>query len=105
MTLDTATPPDQAVLDAFDRDGYVVLRDVITHQWREQAAAAAMRLLASDRTTGRDRSTDGKDGFRGVTAMDETFLPLATNPHVLPTLVALLSTNLHLMSSNLIYMP
>ncbi|MFE4054920.1 phytanoyl-CoA dioxygenase family protein [Streptomyces sp. NPDC059096] len=104
-TLDTACPPDPEVLDAYERDGFVVLRGVITREWREQAAAAAMRLLAGDRTLGRDRSADGKDGFRGIVAMDDAFLPLVTNPKVLPTLVALLSANLHLMSSNLIYMP
>ncbi|MGO4754762.1 phytanoyl-CoA dioxygenase family protein, partial [Streptomyces sp. 2MCAF27] len=104
-TLDMACPPDPEVLDAFERDGCVVLRDVITPEWREQAAAVAMRLLAGDRTLGRDCSVDGKDGFRGIVAMDDTFLPLVTNPMVLPTLVALLSANLHLMSSNLIYMP
>ncbi|MEV6674343.1 phytanoyl-CoA dioxygenase family protein [Streptomyces sp. NPDC051162] len=103
--LDTASPPDPKVLNVFEREGFVVLRDVITHEWREQAAAAARRLLASDRALGRDRSVDGKDGFRGIVAMDDTFLPLVTSPKVLPTLVALLSANLHLMSSNLIYMP
>jgi ectoine hydroxylase-related dioxygenase (phytanoyl-CoA dioxygenase family) len=104
-TLESASPPDPEVLDAFERNGFIVLRDVITPEWREQATAAAMRLLASDRTLGRDRSVDGKDGFRGIVAMDDTFLPLVINPKVLPTLVALLSANLHLMSSNLIYMP
>lgn len=104
-TLESASPPDPEVLDAFERSGFVVLRDVITPEWREQAAAAAMRLLAGDRTPGRDRSVDGKDGFRGIVAMDDTFLPLVTNPKVLPTLVALLSADLHLMSSNLICMP
>jgi ectoine hydroxylase-related dioxygenase (phytanoyl-CoA dioxygenase family) len=104
-TLDAAFPPDPEVLDAFERSGFVVLRDVITPEWRAQATVAAMRLLASDRTPGRDRSADGKDGFRGVVAMDDTFLPLVTNSKVLPTLIALLSANLHLMSSNLIYMP
>ncbi|MFE2579355.1 phytanoyl-CoA dioxygenase family protein [Streptomyces sp. NPDC059378] len=104
-TIDTASPPASKVLDAFERDGFVVLRDVITPEWREQAAAAAMRLVASDRILARDRSVDGKDGFRGIVAMDDVFLPLLTNPKVLPTLVALLSANLQRMSSNLIYMP
>ncbi|MFI0818575.1 phytanoyl-CoA dioxygenase family protein [Streptomyces sp. NPDC021098] len=104
-TLDTASRPDLDVLNAFDREGFVILCDVISREWREQAASAAMRLLADDRTCGRDRSADGKDGFRGIVAMDDTFLPLVANPRVLPTLVALLSPNLHLMSSNLIYMP
>lgn len=104
-TFDTASPPDPEVLNAFEREGYVVLRDAIWPEWREQAASVATRLLADDRTLGRDRSADGKDGFRGIVAMDDTFLPLVTNPKVLPTLVALLSPHLHLMSSNLIYMP
>ncbi|MFE5159047.1 phytanoyl-CoA dioxygenase family protein [Streptomyces sp. NPDC056697] len=104
-TLDTASPPDPEVLNTFERQGFVILRNVISPEWREQAASAATRLLADDRTLGRDRSADGKDGFRGIVAIDDTFLPLVTNLKVLPTLVALLSPNLHLMSSNLIYMP
>ncbi|MDT0318559.1 phytanoyl-CoA dioxygenase family protein [Streptomyces millisiae] len=104
-TLDAASPPEPDTLAAFERDGYVILRDAITPRWREQAAGAAMRLLDSGRTAGRDRSADGKDGFRGIVAMDDTFLPLVANPAVLPTLVALLSTDLHLMSSNLIHLP
>ncbi|MFC5800755.1 phytanoyl-CoA dioxygenase family protein [Streptomyces formicae] len=106
MSPAPADPPDPEVLAAFERDSFVILRDVISPDWREQAAEAATRLLASRRTAGRDRSVDGKDGFRGIVAMDDTFLPLVADPKVLPTVVALLgSTNLYLMSSNLIYMP
>lgn len=105
MTHTFPAPPDPDDLAAFDRDGYLVLRDAISPELREKVAAVSDRLLASDRTAGRDRSTDGKDGFRGVVAMDDTFLPLVANPAVLPTIVGLLSTNVHLMSSNLIYMP
>ncbi|WP_411150537.1 phytanoyl-CoA dioxygenase family protein [Streptomyces sp. A30] len=105
MILDAASPPDQDTLDAFERDGYVVLHDAVAPEWREQAAAAAMRILASDRMRGRDRSVDGKDGFRGIVAMDDTFLPLVANPTVLPVVVALLNPNVYLMSSNLIYLP
>ncbi|MEU1516254.1 phytanoyl-CoA dioxygenase family protein [Streptomyces sp. NPDC005811] len=103
MISDKASPPDPDVLSAFERNGYVVLRDAITPEWREQAAAAATRMIASDRLTGRDRSADGKDGFRGI--LDDTFLPLVANPTVLPVVVALLSTNVYLMSSNLIHLP
>ncbi|MFC4468925.1 phytanoyl-CoA dioxygenase family protein [Streptomyces xiangluensis] len=105
MTLDTASRPDPDILDAFERDGYVVLRDAVAPEWREEAAAAARRLLASDRVLGRDRSVDGKDGFRGIVAMDDTFLPLVAHPTVLAVVVALLSPNVYLMSSNLIYLP
>ncbi|MFG6196892.1 phytanoyl-CoA dioxygenase family protein [Nonomuraea sp. JJY05] len=42
--------------------------------------SAARRLLASTITRGRYRGGDGKDGFRGCIALDETFLPLLVNP-------------------------
>ncbi|MET8623775.1 phytanoyl-CoA dioxygenase family protein [Kitasatospora sp. NPDC004669] len=105
MTSTIPVPPDPDALAAFDRDSYLILRNAISPELRERLAEASLRLLATDRTAGRDRSTDGKDGFRGVVAMDGTFLPLVANPAVLPTVVGLLSPNLHLMSSNLIYMP
>ncbi|MFJ8475731.1 phytanoyl-CoA dioxygenase family protein [Kitasatospora sp. NPDC094011] len=105
MTRTLPAPPDPDDLAAFDRDSYLILRDAISPGQRQQLAAASDRLLATGRTAGRDRSTDGKDGFRGVVAMDDVFLPLVANPAILPTLVGLLSPNLHLMSSNLIYMP
>ncbi|KOU43566.1 phytanoyl-CoA dioxygenase family protein [Streptomyces sp. WM6378] len=97
--------PDPEQVAAFDRDGLLILRGALTPAVRARAAEAAVRLLASDRAAGRDRSADGKDGFRGVVALDDAFLPLVANPAVLPTLVALLSPNIHLLSSNLISMP
>ncbi|MBF9071750.1 phytanoyl-CoA dioxygenase family protein [Streptacidiphilus fuscans] len=105
MTSTIPVPPDPDALAAFDRDSYLILRNAISPELRKRLAEASVRLLATGRTAGRDRSTDGKDGFRGVVAMDDTFLPLVANPAVLPTVVGLLSPNLHLMSSNLIYMP
>ncbi|MBC9718449.1 phytanoyl-CoA dioxygenase family protein [Streptomyces sp. TRM66268-LWL] len=100
------SPADPDVLAAFERDSFVVLRDAITPDVRVAARDAAERLLATDTTTGRDRSADGKDGFRGVIALDDAFLPLLANEQVLRAVIALLaSTNLHLLSSNLIAMP
>ncbi|MFK0179626.1 phytanoyl-CoA dioxygenase family protein [Streptomyces xanthochromogenes] len=103
--MTTPLAPDPEQLAAFDRDGLLILRGALDPAVRDHAAEAAVRLLATDRTTGRDRSADGKDGFRGVVALDDAFLPLVANPAVLPTLVALLSPNIHLLSSNLISMP
>ncbi|MFB7999724.1 phytanoyl-CoA dioxygenase family protein [Streptomyces sp. NPDC056002] len=97
--------PDAEQLAAFDRDGLLILRDALAPEVRDRAAEAAVRLLGTDRTAGRDRSVDGKDGFRGAVTLDDAFLPLLANPAVLPTLVALLSPNIHLLSSNLIAMP
>ncbi|WP_017239000.1 phytanoyl-CoA dioxygenase family protein [Streptomyces sp. SS] len=103
MTTPLAPNPEQ--LATFDRDGLLILRGALAPEVRDRAAEAAVQLLATDRTVGRDRSVDGKDGFRGVIALDDAFLPLVANPAVLPTLVGLLSPNIHLMSSNLIAMP
>jgi ectoine hydroxylase-related dioxygenase (phytanoyl-CoA dioxygenase family) len=94
--------PSPAVVADFERDGFAVLRAAIDDDLRLTLLAAAHRLLASSRTWGRDRGADGKDGFRGVVGIDPAFRPLVANPSVLPTVVALLSPNIHLLSSHLI---
>ncbi|GHD34506.1 hypothetical protein GCM10007147_40230 [Nocardiopsis kunsanensis] len=90
---------------AFEQQGYLILREAVAPQVHTAAREAAEALLTSDRTRGRDRSSDGKDGFRGVVDMDQAFLPLVSVPAVLQTAVALLGANLHLMSSHLIALP
>ncbi|WP_244942868.1 hypothetical protein [Streptomyces inhibens] len=49
----------------------LVLRGALAPEVRDRAGEAALRLVATDRTAGRDRSVDGKDGFRGVVALDD----------------------------------
>ncbi len=98
-------PPEPEVTAAFARDGYVILRDVLNPTLRQRLAEASRALLVSGRSTGRDRGADGKDGFRGCVGLDQAFLPLVANPRVLPTVVALLSPNIHLLSSHLIALP
>ncbi|MFJ2021933.1 phytanoyl-CoA dioxygenase family protein [Streptomyces nodosus] len=104
-TLTPPRQPDPAVLNAFDRDGYAVIRQAIDPALRASLLTAAERLLASDITRGRDRGDDGKDGFRGCLNLDRVFLPLLANPRTLPTVVGLLSPNLHLLSAHLIALP
>ncbi|MEU8954886.1 phytanoyl-CoA dioxygenase family protein [Streptomyces sp. NPDC048518] len=98
-------PPDAATIDAFERDGYAIIRNAITPDLRELLLHAAQKLLASDITRGRDQGGDGKDGFRGCLNLDRAFLPLLANPAVLPTVVSLLSPNIHLLSAHLIALP
>ncbi|GGW04157.1 MULTISPECIES: phytanoyl-CoA dioxygenase family protein [Streptomyces] len=105
-----STPPTPAALDAdtiddFERDGYAIIRDAITPDLRDRLLTAAEKLLASDITQGRDRGGDGKDGFRGCLNLHPAFLPLLANPNVLPTVVHLLSPNIHLLSAHLIALP
>lgn len=97
--------PDADTIDAFERDGYTIIRDAITPGLRDRLLTAAETLLASDMTQGRDRGGDGKDGFRGCLNLDLAFLPLLANPAVLPTVVRLLSPNIHLLSAHLIALP
>ncbi|MEU1193062.1 phytanoyl-CoA dioxygenase family protein [Streptomyces sp. NPDC005859] len=104
-TLTPPRQPDPAILNAFDRDGYAVIRQAIDRTLRASLLNAAERLLAGDITCGRDQGGDGKDGFRGCLNLDRAFLPLLANPRTLPTIVGLLSPNLHLLSAHLIALP
>lgn len=104
-TLLPPVAPDAGIIDAFERDGYAIIRDAITPDLRDRLLTAAEKLLASDITQGRDRGGDGKDGFRGCLNLDRAFLPLLANPAVLPTVVGLLSPNIHLLSAHLIALP
>lgn len=97
--------PEPALIDAFDRDGYAIIRDAYPADLRADLLAAARRLLASDITRGRDRGGDGKDGFRGCIALDDAFVALLANPATLPALITLLSPNIHLLSAHLIALP
>lgn len=97
--------PDWDLLAALDEHGYAIARDAIDPALRERLRAAAERLLDSDETRGRDRGADGKDGFRGCVDLDPAFTAVIANPRILPTVVAALSPNLHLMSSHLIALP
>jgi ectoine hydroxylase-related dioxygenase (phytanoyl-CoA dioxygenase family) len=95
-------PPDPAVVSDFDQHGFTVIRDALDGDLRAALLTSAQHLLASSVTRGRDRGADGKDGFRGTVNLDPAFLPLVANPRVLPAVVALLSPNIHLLSSHLI---
>ncbi|MDT0615202.1 phytanoyl-CoA dioxygenase family protein [Streptomyces lancefieldiae] len=97
--------PDAGILNVFERDGYAVVRNAITPELRDQLLTAAKTLLATNITQGRDRGGDGKDGFRGCLSLDSAFLPLLANPAVLPTVVQLLSPNIHLLSAHIIALP
>ncbi|MFC4512193.1 phytanoyl-CoA dioxygenase family protein [Streptomyces ehimensis] len=106
MTTTTAPRrPEAPVVADFNHNGFTIIRDAISDDLRQQLLRAAKRLLASDITQGRDRGGDGKDGFRGCLALDHDFLPLLANPNTLPTLVELLSFNIHLLSAHLIALP
>jgi len=89
-------------LAAFERDGFVILRDALDARQRNGLRESALRLLESESNLSRTRGVDRKDGFRNLVALDPEFLPLIANARVLPTVIALLSPNLRVLSSQLI---
>lgn len=97
--------PEVEAIDAFERDGFAVIPGALTPEVRSQLLHTAERLLTSDITRGRDRGGDGKDGFRSCLNLDRGFLPLVANLRTLPTIVHLLSPNIHLLSAHLISLP
>jgi ectoine hydroxylase-related dioxygenase (phytanoyl-CoA dioxygenase family) len=97
--------PDRHLIDDFNRQGIAVIRNLIDADQRIALRHACQALLASTETRGRDRGADGKDGFRGCVNLLDAVLPLVANPRILPSIVALLSTNIRLLSSHLIALP
>lgn len=93
--------PDPAVLADFERDGFVVLRDALPADLVEPLRSAAMHLrdAAPVRCSYRGPS---KLGFRSLVSHSPDFLQLVANPRILPTVVALLTPNIRLLSSHLI---
>ena len=87
----------------FDEDGYLIVRGALEPAQVSALVAAGDRLIASDEKL--DRQSDGKnyDGFRNVIARDPAFAALLTHGRTVPLLAQLLSPNLQLHTSHLIY--
>jgi ectoine hydroxylase-related dioxygenase (phytanoyl-CoA dioxygenase family) len=88
----------------FDEQGYLVVRNALSQQQIEQLTAASDRLLASDQVQDRARLSTSYDGFRNVIAHGgEAFERLLTQSRTVPLAAQLLSRNLQLHTSQLIY--
>ena len=88
----------------FERDGFLIVRNVLDRQTIEPLLAASDRLIASERTLGRQFTEDGRyDGFRNCIALDPVYLPLLTHDQTLPRVLQLMSPNIQLHTSHVIY--
>jgi ectoine hydroxylase-related dioxygenase (phytanoyl-CoA dioxygenase family) len=87
----------------FQTDGFLIVRNVLDKPTIDRLIAAGDRLIASDIQENRQKNNDGYDSFRNVVAMDDAFVPLITQPKILPLVVQLMSPNLALLTSHLIY--
>lgn len=88
----------------FEQHGYLIVPNALTSDQVARLIAASDRLIASDERRGRQTLDNGRyDSFRNVVARDPAFLELLTHPATAPLVVQLLSPNIQLHTSHLIY--
>lgn len=98
------TPIPQEQIRQFDEQGYLVVRNVLDPETISGLVETSDRLIDSDLETNRQSNPTGLyDGFRNSVTLDDAYIPLMTNPKILPLVVHLLGSNLQLMTSHLIY--
>jgi ectoine hydroxylase-related dioxygenase (phytanoyl-CoA dioxygenase family) len=89
---------------AFDRDGFLVLRDVI------EPALIARLVAAADRLSSAGIDTEGLSErrhwqMRSCLPTDPAFLELVAHPNILPIVAGILGWDIHLLTSHLIVRP
>ncbi len=102
--LQSHTHPTEDQLATFSRDGFLVVRDAIPGELVERLLEASDRLMEAD--PGFDREDHDEFGIRGQPEpmlYDDAFLDLLAPPGVLPLVVAILSANVFVVGSELIY--
>ncbi|HTL52121.1 MAG TPA: phytanoyl-CoA dioxygenase family protein [Planctomycetota bacterium] len=89
----------------FDEDGFLIVKGALNAEEIGRLIEAGDRLVATECTENRcDYETAAKtDGFRNCIAMDDAFIPLLCHGKTVPLIVQLLSHNIQLATSHLIY--
>ena len=83
----------------FDDNGYLVVREALDEEMLQRVVEAADRLVA-----GRYTETGGRRAsLSNVVALEDTFVPLLTWETTVPLIVQLLSYNIRLTKSHLIF--
>lgn len=92
-------------VDTFERDGMLILPQVLTQDGVEQLRQQADCWLASDHQEMRQSTGVGgyADGFRNAISLDPLFVQLLAQPVVLSLLLRLLGPDIHLLTSHIIY--
>jgi hypothetical protein len=91
------TPVAKEQIREFDEQGYLIVRDVLDDDTIATLTEASDRLIDSDLQTHRQVNRTGLyDGFRNTVSLDDAFIPLITQPKILPLVVHLLGSNLQL---------
>lgn len=87
----------------FEANGFLVVRGALEKNLVESLIRAGDRLIASDRVENRQTANERWDSFRNCVALDDAFLPLLAYPPMLSRVVQILSPNIHLTTSHVIY--
>lgn len=94
----------EAQVNTFEEEGLLVLPGVLDPATIERLIQAGDRLVSTNLQFNRQVYAGGRyDGFRHVVALDEAFAAMIAYPKILAAAVQLLGTNLHLITSHLLY--
>jgi ectoine hydroxylase-related dioxygenase (phytanoyl-CoA dioxygenase family) len=91
----------------FEEDGVLVVRDAVSPETIARVSEASDHIVEEGgpqgRWIGKPVSAKRRVEYRGLFNLDDAFLELLAPPKVFPPMVALLSPNIHVMSSQLLY--
>jgi ectoine hydroxylase-related dioxygenase (phytanoyl-CoA dioxygenase family) len=91
----------------FERDGMIHIKGAVSPDTIDRVREATDRIVAEGdqpgRWIGKAVSAKRRVEYRGLFNLDDAFLELLAPPKVFPLMVALLSPNIHMMSSQLLY--
>jgi ectoine hydroxylase-related dioxygenase (phytanoyl-CoA dioxygenase family) len=98
------TPLSAEQRQHFEENGYLIFRNVLSEEHIAALLEVGDRLIASDEQRNRQCLDGGRyDSFRNCVAMDPAFLQLITHPVALSAVTQLLSPNIQVHTSHLIY--
>jgi ectoine hydroxylase-related dioxygenase (phytanoyl-CoA dioxygenase family) len=111
VTVASVEPTQFDALDAqrakFEEDGMLVIENAIPRETIDRVREATDRIVREGgprgRWIGKPVSAKRRVEYRGLFNLDEAFLDLLAPSKVFAPIVALLSPNIHMMSSQLLY--
>ena len=89
---------------AFDRDGFLLVRDALSPELLERVLAASDRLF-EEGLLQEGLSARNHWQMRNCIGADPVFLEILDNPSVLPLVAGILGWDIHLLTSHLIVRP
>src|SRR5690349_9474903 len=103
-----ATPDKSDISARFDRDGFVVVPDLLTRPeaqaYKAEIAKILDQVLGEERSRGNDRPTFMKSGvFVGLSIRSPIFRQLGQNPRILDVFEAILGPNLLFWSDKVVF--